>query len=51
MALAWARGLMVIESMFTCAGLLTAKRVKQWTFYKRDEARIAKLKVAMLAKI
>ena len=33
------------------AGLLTAKRVKQWTFYKRDEARIAKLKVAMLAKI
>ena len=33
------------------AGLLTAKRVKQWTFYKRDEARIAKLKAAMLAKI
>jgi ArsR family transcriptional regulator len=33
------------------AGLLRAKRVKQWTFYKRDEARIAKLKAAMLAKI
>ena len=33
------------------AGLLSAKRVKQWTFYKRDEARIAKLKAAMLAKI
>src|SRR3954464_11607033 len=33
------------------AGLLTAKRVKQWTFYKRDEARIARLKTAMLAKI
>ena len=28
-----------------------AKRVKQLTFYKPDEARIAKLKVAMLAKI
>ena len=33
------------------AGLLSAKRVKQWTFYKRDEARIAKLKAAMLEKI
>jgi DNA-binding transcriptional ArsR family regulator len=33
------------------AGLLSAKRVKQWTFYKRDEARIDKLKAAMLAKI
>src|SRR5215207_4253960 len=28
------------------AGLVSAKRVKQWTFYKRDEARIAKLKTA-----
>src|SRR4029079_11676539 len=26
------------------AGLVSAKRVKQWTFYKRDEARIAELK-------
>src|SRR3954454_11775981 len=33
------------------AGLLTSKRIKQWTFYKRDEARIARLKTAMLAKI
>ena len=33
------------------AGLLSAKRVKQWTFYKRDEVRIAKLKAAILAKI
>src|SRR5262245_10746965 len=33
------------------AGLLTSKRVKQWTFYKRDEARILKLKRAMAAKI
>jgi DNA-binding transcriptional ArsR family regulator len=33
------------------AGLLTSKRVKQWTFYKRDEARISKLKRAIVAKI
>jgi DNA-binding transcriptional ArsR family regulator len=33
------------------AGLLSAKRVKQWTFYKRDEGRIAKLKAAILARI
>ena len=33
------------------AGLVSAKRVKQWTFYKRDEARIAELKTAILAKI
>ena len=26
------------------AGLLSAKRVKQWTFYKRDEGRIAAVK-------
>jgi len=25
-------------------GLLRGKRIKQWTFYKRDEARIAELK-------
>jgi DNA-binding transcriptional ArsR family regulator len=33
------------------AGLLSAKRVKQWTFYKRDEARISELKAAIIAKI
>jgi DNA-binding transcriptional ArsR family regulator len=33
------------------AGLVSAKRIKQWTFYKRDEARIAKLKRAIVAKI
>jgi ArsR family transcriptional regulator len=33
------------------AGLLSSKRIKQWTFYKRDEARIAKLKRAIVAKI
>jgi DNA-binding transcriptional ArsR family regulator len=26
------------------AGLLRGKKIKQWTFYKRDEARIAVLK-------
>ena len=33
------------------AGLVSAKRVKQWTFYKRDEERIARLKTTLLAKI
>lgn len=33
------------------AGLLSSKRVKQWTFYKRDEVRISKLKQAIIAKI
>jgi ArsR family transcriptional regulator len=33
------------------AGLLTSKRIRQWTFYKRDEARIARLKRAIVAKI
>jgi DNA-binding transcriptional ArsR family regulator len=33
------------------AGLLSSKRVKQWTFYKRDEDRISKLKRAIVAKI
>lgn len=26
------------------AGLLRGKRIKQWNFYKRDEARIARIK-------
>jgi len=26
------------------AGILRPKRIKQWTFYKRDEARIAEIK-------
>jgi len=33
------------------AGLLTSKRVKQWTFYKRDEARISRIKRAIIARI
>jgi DNA-binding transcriptional ArsR family regulator len=33
------------------AGLLRAKRIKQWTFYKRDERRIREIKKAISAKI
>src|SRR3981189_1533304 len=33
------------------SALLTSKRVKQWTFYKRDETYIAKIKRAIVAKI
>ena len=33
------------------AGLLTSKRVKQWTFYKRDETRISRIKRAIIARI
>lgn len=30
--------------LLTAAGLLTATRIKQWTFYRRDEQRIAQVK-------
>jgi len=30
------------------AGLLRGKKIKQWTFYKRDEARIAVLKRSII---
>jgi ArsR family transcriptional regulator len=33
------------------AGLLRAKRIKQWTFYKRDEAEIRKIKRGILASV
>ena len=33
------------------AGLLDSRRIKQWTFYKRNESRIAELKRAIVAKI
>jgi DNA-binding transcriptional ArsR family regulator len=33
------------------AGLTRAKRIKKWTFYRRDEARIRQIKKAILAKI
>jgi ArsR family transcriptional regulator len=29
------------------AGLVTPKRIKQWTFYRRDEAAIGALKAAL----
>lgn len=33
------------------AGLLRSKRIKQWTFYQRDETHIAKIKRAIVARI
>jgi ArsR family transcriptional regulator len=33
------------------AGLLRGKRIKQWTFYKRDEKRIAQIKQMILRSI
>jgi DNA-binding transcriptional ArsR family regulator len=33
------------------AGLLRGKRIKQWTFYKRDEREIRKIKKLMLLSI
>lgn len=32
--------------VLTHAGLVRARRIKQWTFYKRDEKRIAEVKRA-----
>lgn len=37
--------------VLTQAGLVSAKRIKQWTFYKRDEAKIREIKKAILASI
>jgi DNA-binding transcriptional ArsR family regulator len=33
--------------ILTQAGLVSAKRIKQWTFYRRDEARLAQLRAAI----
>jgi DNA-binding transcriptional ArsR family regulator len=33
------------------AGLTRPKRIKKWTFYKRDEARIKQIKKAILEKV
>lgn len=33
--------------VLTQAGLLRGKRIKQWTFYRRDEARLAEIKDAL----
>jgi len=37
--------------VLTQAGLVGAKRIKQWTFYKRNEARIAEVKIALGSEI
>ncbi len=37
--------------VLTQASLVSAKRIKQWTFYKRDEAQIAKLKQRLVEDI
>lgn len=37
--------------ILTEAGLIRGKRIKQWTFYRRDEPRIRELKSRVLAKI
>ncbi|MBS0331219.1 MAG: winged helix-turn-helix transcriptional regulator [Proteobacteria bacterium] len=33
------------------AGLVTPRRIKQWTFYRRDEAAIAALKAAIAQQV
>jgi DNA-binding transcriptional ArsR family regulator len=33
------------------AGLLQGKRIKQWTFYRRDESRIKEVKRAIQAQV
>ncbi|HUE55258.1 MAG TPA: winged helix-turn-helix domain-containing protein [Candidatus Udaeobacter sp.] len=33
------------------AGLVKAKRIKQWTFYKRDEAEIKRLKKLITVRV
>lgn len=37
--------------ILTQAGLLRTRRIKQWTFYKRDEATIAAFKEALLREL
>jgi ArsR family transcriptional regulator len=33
------------------AGLIRPKRIKQWTFYRRDETKIREIKERVLAKV
>jgi ArsR family transcriptional regulator len=33
--------------ILTRAGLLRAKRIRQWTFYRREERRIARIRAAL----
>ena len=37
--------------LLTQAGLIRGKRIRQWTFYKRDEKKIAELKRAFKAAL
>lgn len=37
--------------ILTQAGLLRTKRIKQWTFYQRDEARLAALKKEIVSEL
>ncbi|WP_374570757.1 ArsR/SmtB family transcription factor [Phenylobacterium sp.] len=37
--------------VLAAAGLVTPKRIKQWTFYRRNEARIAEVKQAIAAGV
>jgi DNA-binding transcriptional ArsR family regulator len=37
--------------ILSAAGLVRGKRIKQWTFYRRDEGMIRILKTRILAKI
>jgi DNA-binding transcriptional ArsR family regulator len=37
--------------VLTAAGLVRAKRIRQWTFYKRNETRIRELKRGVLSRI
>jgi ArsR family transcriptional regulator len=37
--------------VLTDAGLVTATRIRQWTFYRRDERRIDEVKRAIVAQV
>lgn len=37
--------------ILTAAGLIQGKRIKQWTFYKRDEHEIRRVKKLILNKV
>lgn len=37
--------------VLTAAGLVVPKRIKQWTFYRRDEGRIAQATAAIAARV
>ena len=37
--------------ILTQAGLVRGKRIKQWTFYRRDESRMARLRAAIAERL